>query len=170
MSERKIIRDIMLELFEYPHIPYWFSIEQVIKVMKASFIQSQKHTDPLVVLVFDEKYNLLGIVTPKDILKGITSSTSNSSVNSQVKVEETELDLDSLFSKESKNLAQKPVSEIMLPAKHFVDPLDPITKAAYLMTNLDVPVLPVIEDKKKLVGVVRMFEIFDIISYEVVKK
>ncbi len=171
MAERKIVRDIMLELFEYPHIPYWFSIEQVIKVMKASFIQSQKHTDPLVVLVFDEKYNLLGTVTPKDVLKGITSSNFNSSVLSHVTVEEkTEVDWNSLFGEESKNLAQKPVSEIMLPAKHFVDPLDPVTKAAYLMTNLDLPVLPVIEDKKKLVGVVRMFEIFDIISDEIIKK
>ncbi|MCX7988366.1 MAG: CBS domain-containing protein [Thermodesulfovibrio sp.] len=171
MAEKKVVRDIMLELFEYPHIPYWFSIEQVIKVMKASFLQAQKNTDPLVVLVFDEKYNLLGTVTPKDVLKGLSYSNLNSSVLSQFQIEEnTEPDWNRIFSEESKNLTQKPVSEIMVPARHFVDPLDPITKAAYFMLNFDLPVLPVIEEKKKLLGVVRLFEIFDIISDEIIKK
>ncbi|MCS7214634.1 MAG: CBS domain-containing protein [Thermodesulfovibrio sp.] len=171
MEEGKIVKDIMLELFEYPHIPYWFSIEQVIKVMKASFFQTPKNTYPLVVLVFDEKYNLLGTVTPREVLKGVSSSHNYSSTNLKVNPEDKiEVDWEKVFGDESKNLAQKPVSEIMNPAKHFVDPLDPIKKAAYLMIHFDLPVIPVIEDKKKLVGVVRMNEIFDIISDEIIKK
>ncbi|MCS7163969.1 MAG: CBS domain-containing protein [Thermodesulfovibrio sp.] len=171
MTERKVVKDIMLELFEYPHIPYWFSIEQVIKVIKASFFQSQKHTDPLVVLVFDEKYNLLGTVTPKDVLRGILSSNNNSAVISDFSLgQKTEIDWESLFNDSSKGFLQKPVSEVMVPAKHFVDPSDSIFKAAYLMINFDLPVLPVIEDKKKLLGVVRIFEIFEIISDEMIKK
>lgn len=170
MADRKFVKEIMLELFEYPHIPYWFSIEQVIKVMKASFLQAQKHTDPLVVLVFDEKYNLLGTVSPKEVLKGIASSFINSSAIKQSSEEKKEIDWDNLFGDESKKLLQKPVSEIMVPTKHFIDPLDPVTKAAYLMINFDLPVLPVIEDKRKLIGMVRIFEIFDVISGEIIKK
>ena len=45
MSEGKIVKDVMLEIFEYPHIPYWFSIEQAIQVVKASFIKVEKHMD-----------------------------------------------------------------------------------------------------------------------------
>ncbi|MEN2995024.1 MAG: CBS domain-containing protein [Thermodesulfovibrio sp.] len=171
MTERKVVKDIMLELFEYPHIPYWFSIEQVIKVIKTSFFQSQKYTDPLVVLVFDEKYNLLGTVTPKDVLRGIFSSNNNLAVVSDSSVaQKIEIDWENLFSESFKGFLQKPVNEVMVPIKHFVDPSDSIFKAAYLMINFNLPVLPVIEDKKKLLGVVRMFEIFEIISDEMIKK
>ncbi len=173
MSDGKVVKDVMLGIFEYPHIPYWFSIEQAIKVVKASFISTQKHTDPLAVLVFDEKYNLLGTVTLKDILRGLEPSFLKPPVKAQLPEEEkTGLTIvwDSLFSKESKKLAQKPVSEIMVSAKHFVDPLDPVTKAAYLMIHFDLPVLPVLEEKKKFVGIVRMVEIFDVISEEIIKE
>ena len=141
--------------------------------MKASFIQTQKHTDPLAVLVFDEKYNLLGTVTLKDLLRGIEPSFLKSPAKAQLPEEEkTGLAVvwDSLFSQESKKLAQKPVSEIMVSAKHFVEPGDPVTKAAYLMIHYDLPVLPVIEDKKKFVGIVRMVEVFDTISEEIIKE
>lgn len=169
MPDRKFVKDIMLEIFEYPHIPYWFSIEQVIKVMKAFFLQAQKYTDPLVVLVFDEKYNLIGTVSLKEVLKGIASSFINSPAIKQSLEEKKEIDWDKFFGDESKKFLQKSVSEIMVPTKHFIDPSDPITKAAYLMINFDLPVLPVIEDKRKLIGVVRIFEIFDVISNEIIK-
>ncbi|WP_353685092.1 CBS domain-containing protein [Thermodesulfovibrio sp. 3907-1M] len=173
MTDKKLVKDVMLEIFEYPHIPYWFNIEQVIKVVKASFIQTKKHTDPLAILVFDEKYNLLGTATLKDILKGIEP------VLLKPLPEVSALDegktvfavvWDDLFREESKKLAQKPVSEIMVPAKHFVDPSDPVTKAAYLMIHFDLALLPVIEDNKKLVGIVRMVEVFDAISEEIIKE
>lgn len=124
-------------------------------------------------LVFDEKYNLLGTITLKDILRGLEPSFLKPPAKAQVPEEEkTGLAVvwDSLFTQESKKLAQKPVSEIMVPAKHFVDPSDPVTKAAYLMIHFDLPVLPVIEDKKKFVGIVRMVEIFDSISEEIIKE
>ena len=58
----------------------------------------------------------------------------------------------------------------MVPAKYFVEPTDPITKAAYLMLHHDLILLPVLENKKKFVGVVRMIEIFDEISNAIVKE
>jgi CBS domain-containing protein len=48
----------------------------------------------------------------------------------------------------------------MVPAKLFVEQDDPITKAAYLMLHNDAILLPVLENKKKLRGVVRMIEVF----------
>jgi len=102
-------------------------------VIKKSLIGTEKCIHPLAVLVFDEKYNILGTLTMKDILKGL----------------------------ESKEGAERPVSEVMIPAKLFAEPDDPATKAADLMLNNDLILLPVIENKKKFVGVVRMIEIFD---------
>jgi CBS domain-containing protein len=77
---------------------------------------------------------------------------------------------DTLFTKGTKELAEKPVSEIMTPAKKFVEPGDPVTKAAYLMLHNDLVLVPVLEDKKKFVGLVRMIEIFDSISDAVLKE
>jgi predicted transcriptional regulator len=133
MSESKVVKDLMIDVFEYPHVPYWFTIKQAIMVIKKSLIGTEKCVYPLVVLVFDEKYNILGTLTLKDVLKGL----------------------------ESKDKAETPVSEVMIPAKLFVEPDDPATKAADMMFNNDLILLPVIENKKKFVGVVRMIEVFN---------
>ena len=58
----------------------------------------------------------------------------------------------------------------MASAKYFVEPGDPVTKAAYLMLQHDLILLPVLEDKKKFVGLVRMIEVFDAISDAVLKE
>ena len=58
----------------------------------------------------------------------------------------------------------------MVPAKYFVEPGDPVTKAAYQMIHHDLILLPVLEDKKKFVGLVRMVEVFDQISDAILKE
>lgn len=173
MSNGKVVKDVMIGIFDYPHVPYWFSIGQAVKIVKVSFISSKKHTDPMAILVFDEKYNLMGTLTLKDILRGLEPSFLKPSVKAQVP-EENESGLaliwDTLFTKGTKELAEKPVSEIMTPAKRFVEPGDPVTKAAYLMLHNDLVLLPVLEDKKKFVGIVRMIEIFEAVSDAIVKE
>ena len=133
MSESKVVKDIMIDVFEYPHVPYWFTVKQAIMVIKKSVMGTEKCIHPMAMLVFDEKYNILGTLTLKDILKGL----------------------------ESKEKAETPVSEVMIPAKFFIEPDAPTTKAADLMFNNDLILLPVVENKTKFVGVVRMIEIFD---------
>jgi len=133
MAKRKVVKDLMIDVFEYPHVPYWFTLKQAIMVIKKSLIGTEKCIHPMAILVFDEKYNILGTLTLKNILKGL----------------------------ESKEKAERPVSEVMTQAKVFVEPDDPTTKAADLMLDNDLVLLPVVENKKKFVGVVRMIEIFD---------
>ena len=167
MQSDKKVKDLMIGVFDYPHIPYWFSIDQAMKIIKVSFIKEKKYTEPLAILVFDEKYNLLGTLTLKDILRGLEPRFMRATEKAQGYIqEEKELSLiwDTLFAKESKELSQKTVSEIMVPAKYFVEPDDSIAKAAYLMIHGDLHLLPVLEAKKKFVGLVRMIEIFDELS------
>ena len=133
MSENKVVKDIMIDVFEYPHVPYWFTVKQAIMVIKKSVMGTEKCIHPMAILVFDEKYNILGTLTLKDILKGL----------------------------ESKEKAETPVSEVMIPAKFFIEPDAPTTKAADLILGNDLILLPVVENKTKFVGVVRMIEIFD---------
>jgi len=173
MSDSKVVKDVMTGIFEYPHVPYWFSISQAIRIVKVSFLSTKKYPDPMAVLVFDEKYNLMGTLTLKDILKGLEPQFLKPSAKAQVAEEdESALSLlwDTLFSKGSRDLAEKPVSEIMSPAKHFVEPGDPLTKAAYLMLHHDLVLLPVLENKKKFIGLVRMIEVFDEISNALLKE
>jgi len=173
MSDSKVVKDVMIGIFEYPHVPYWFSIGQAIRIVKVSFLSTKKYTDPMAVLVFDEKYNLMGTLTLKDLLRGLEPRFLKPSSTAQVAAEdESALSLiwDTLFNKESKDLTEKPVSEIMTPAKYFVEPGDPLTKAAYLMLHHDLVLLPVLENKKKFIGLVRMIEVFDEISNALLKE
>lgn len=173
MSNGKVAKDVMVGIFEYPHVPYWFTISQAIRIVKVSFLSAKKYPEPMAVLVFDEKYNLMGTLTLKDILKGLEPRFLKPSEKAQVpKEDESTLSLiwDTLFTKESKELAEKPVSEIMVPAKYFVEPDEPLTKAAYLMLHNDLVLLPVLEAKKKFVGLVRMIEVFDSISDAILKE
>jgi Mg/Co/Ni transporter MgtE len=167
MSDGKVVKDVMIGISEYPDVPYWLTINETIKILKASFISAKKYPDPLAVLVFDENYNLMGTITIKDILRGMEPRFLKPSEKAQgVEEDESTLSLiwDTLFDKSSKALADKPVSDIMVPAQYFVEPTDPITKAAYLMLHHDLVLLPVLEDGKKFVGLVRMIEVFDEIS------
>jgi len=174
MQSDKKVRDMMVGIFEYPHIPYWFSIEQVIRIVKISFLSSKKYPYPLVIMVFDEKYNLLGTVTLKEILKGIEPRLSSPVTKAQDTEEEEaaglSIILDALFKNEFRELIKKPIKEIMVPAKFFVEPDDPITKAVYLIIHHDLPLLPVLEEKKKFVGLVRMIEVFDELSNIILKE
>jgi len=166
MSKGKLVKDVMVDVFDFPHIPYWFSMRQAIGIIKKSLLGSEKCHYPMAVLVFDEKYNLLGTVSLKEILKGLEPKFLKSTTKAQVH-EEDESGLsvlwDTLF-KESREAAERPVSEVMVPTKLFVKPEDPLTKAAYLMIHNEMALLPVLEDKKKFVGLVRMVEVFNELS------
>ena len=169
MQKGKKIQDIIVGIFDYPHIPFWFSISQAIKIIRVSFMGSKKSPDPMAVLVFDEKYNLMGTLTLRELLKGLEPRFLKASVHAPL-AGEAELSLiwDTLFSSQSKELAEKQVSDIMTPAKMFVEPGDPVTKAAYLMLHYDQILLPVLENGRKLIGLVRFLEVFDTISGEII--
>ncbi|MBI4685703.1 MAG: CBS domain-containing protein [Nitrospirae bacterium] len=172
MANSKTAKDLMLDVFDFPHIPYWFTIKQAIGIVKKSLLSNEKRHHPMAILVFDEKYNLLGTLSLKDILRGLEPKFLKPTTKAQVPAEdESGLSLlwDTLFDKGAKEAAEKPVSEVMVPAKFFVKPEDPVTKAAYLMVHNDLVLLPVLEDKKKFVGLVRMVEIFDEISNSILQ-
>ncbi len=172
MSKGKVAKDVMIDVFDFPHIPYWFSIRQAIGIAKKSLLSSEKCHHPMAVLVFDEKYNLLGTLSLKDILRGLEPKFLKPTTKAQVHAEdESGLSVlwDTLFDKGAKEAAEKPVSEVMVPAKFFVQPDEPITKAAYLMVHNDLALLPVLENKKKFVGLVRMREVFDELSSSILE-
>jgi len=96
-------------------------------------------------------------------LRGLEPKIANAAVARILAGEGAEpvIDWEGFFGEESKKLLEKPVSEIMVPATCFVAPDDPVTKAACLMIQHNQIFLPVIEEKRKLVGLIRMMEVFD---------
>ena len=69
-----------------------------------------------------------------------------------------------LYGADTKKLLEKPISEIMQPVRVSITPEDSVAKAAFLMERRNIQVLPVLENNKKLVGIVRMIEVFREVS------
>ncbi len=166
MESSKKAGDLKIDIFDYPHVPYWFTLKQAIAMISKSMLESEKCFHPLAILVFDEKYNLMGTLTMKDVLKGLEPKFLTTSTKAQGYTESTEslsVVWDSLVSDKSKELAERPVSEVMMRIEGHVSSNDPITKAAYLMLRQNTMILPVI-DEEKIVGIIRMKEVFEEIS------
>jgi len=165
-------KDLMVDINRYPHIPSDISLKQAIEIVKNSMLEGQFCFQPMIALVMDNR-RLLGTLRLRDILQGLEPNFLKTPASAQgFSGDTSELAAiwDTLFETETKELVEKPVKEVMRPIKVYVDPEDPVVKAAYLMIHNDLMVLPVIENKKKLVGLVRMIEVFSELSDSVLKK
>jgi CBS domain-containing protein len=143
-AAKKACRDAMIDVFAFPHVPYWFTLRQVSEILKKS-LAGDKSLCPAAVLVFDEKYNLLGHLDISEIMKRFQPLLSGQGSREDEKL---------------KALAEIPASDMMIPARFFVDPDDTVSKAATLMIENNLSMVPVLEEKKKLVGIVRTAELF----------
>ena len=169
MPNDKLVKHFMIDVMSFPHIPYWFTLKQAMGIIKKVVYESDESTDikpvrPIVVMVFDEKYQFLGILTHINIIHGLLPQFLESAEKTQVIHEDQDglsLLLDTLFESESKGQAQKPVKDVMMPINQFVTLDDPVSRAAYKMINHNLELLPVLDKKKKFAGVIRMIEIFD---------
>ena len=66
MEAKKKVKDLIIPLSEYPHMPYWGTLREAIVQLNVAY-ESNHHA----VLVFDEAYKLVGMLFQKDILKGL---------------------------------------------------------------------------------------------------
>lgn len=168
MNQEKMVKDIMVNVFEYPHIPYWFTIKQALGIINKVIKGAEKCFHPIAILVFDEKYNLMGTITVEDILRGLEPKLFKPEIMTDFEganIEEGMTTYEAaMFKRQAKQQGKKPVSEIMIPAKTFVSPNDSIVKAAFMMIHHNTSILPVLEAGKKLVGLVKIFDVFDEIS------
>jgi predicted transcriptional regulator len=71
MPQEKKVKDFMIPLEDYPHIPYWFTLRQAMAIVREASIKFEGSFEPRAVLVFDEKYQLMGMLTLRDIVRGL---------------------------------------------------------------------------------------------------
>lgn len=116
-------------------------------------------------VVVDDEGQLVGIITMLDILKGIEPAF----------MRETEhlaaLTWDGLFAELVHQAENRTVEEAMTPAKGltWVDPDDRLMTAVELMVSKGIRRIPVLEEGK-VVGVVRLYDIFHEVAREMLKK
>ena len=165
--EMKKAGDIMISLDKYPHIPYWFTLRQAMaEIENAEFEMNGNKCPCRVLLVFDEKYQLLGTVRRRDILRGLEPEFLSSLV-----IEERKNYFDAKKDQQSRHpaidklkesildRAQRPVSDIMLIIKATVNYDDHILRVIYEMVDNNVSVIPVLKDNR-VVGALRSEDVF----------
>ena len=148
MEAKKKIKDMVIPLSEYPHLPYWGTLREAIVQFNAAY-EIGHHT----VLVFDEAYKLVGILLQKDVLKGLEPKFA------QHYEDGVPIFWDELLQTGSEKRLARPVKEFMSEVKATIDIDDSILKASHIMLQEDNDLLPVMEGDK-LIGVLRMEELF----------
>ncbi len=166
-TEVKRAGDIMIPLDRYPHLPYWFTLRQaMVEFEKAEIEVDGRKSLPRVVLVFNEQYQMVGMVRRRDVLRGLEPKMLVSKPLEyrkklfDVKVDPnlSELSYDKMINA-VREQAERPVSEVMQPIVVTVDHEDHLIKIIYEMVDKNLSLLPVLKDRK-LVGVVRSVDVF----------
>jgi CBS domain-containing protein len=158
MPNDKRVKDLMIPLEDYPHIPYWFTLRQAMAIVREAAIKFEGSFEPRAVLVFDEKYQLMGILTLRDIIKGLEPRFLTETNLIKMDPSLTVL-MGDLLGPQMKEHSQRPVSEVMSPIQVTVDGNAPIVKALYLMIKENVGLMPVIQDSK-VAGMIRLSDLF----------
>jgi CBS-domain-containing membrane protein len=165
--EMKRAGDIMIPLDEYPHIPYWFTLRQATSELEKSDVEIRgRKSLPRVILIFDEKYRLMGMARRRDIMRGLEPEfLMGQPIESRkrlfdVKVDPnlSELPYDKLLMG-IRRQAERAISEVMRPIVATVDFEDHLIKIIYEMVDRGLSTLPVLKEGR-VVGVVRSVDAF----------
>ncbi len=154
--------DVMVPLDSYPHLPYWFTIMQAMVEMDKGPVESGgRSTLPRVVLVFDEQYQLMGLVRRRDIFGALEPDYMERTTAGMVAHDEGDFSELSLVDDVEKlrRRCEKPVSEIMQPIRGTVKAQSSLMLIIKQMAHYDLSVIPVMKDDR-VVGVVRSVDVF----------
>ncbi len=162
MASEKKVKALMIPLEDYPHIPYWFTLRQAMAIVREASIKFEGTFEPRAVLVFDEKYQLMGMLTLRDIIKGLEPQVLQETAYGKGDPGLPAL-MGDLFGPRMREQSQRPVSEAMSPIQVTVDADDPMAKALFLMIKENVGMMPVVQ-QNRVAGMIRLSELFKEIS------
>lgn len=157
MTRKRKLRDIVIPLSEYPHMPHWAKLGEAIVRLNVAF-----ETGHDTVLVFDDRYKLVGMLAQKDILRGIEPKFA------QHHGQGVPIFWDRLLESGSKVTLAKPIKDFMSKVRVWVDVEDDLLKASHLLLHEQTCVLPV-SDGGELIGVVTMEDLFHQITGSVLR-
>jgi CBS-domain-containing membrane protein len=153
MADLKRVGELMIPMEKYPHIPFWFTLRQAMAEMEHSELEiNGRKSLPRYILVFDEKYRLMGLVRDK------TVEERRGMFNLQTDPHLWEISLDKIMDG-TKSRAERQVSEIMRPIEQTVDYNDHVFRVIYEMNVNRISLLPVLKDGR-VIGVIRTVDVF----------
>lgn len=168
MPYKKKVRELMIPLQDYPHIPHWFTLRQAVAMVRESALKYVGKFQPRAVLVFNEKYQIVGMLTLRDILKGLEPGFLKES--DIIKADPAlAIVMGDLFGPGMKKQAERPVSEVMSPIKATIQADDSLVKALFVMVRENVGLMPVI-DGNQVAGMVRLTDLFLEVSQAILEK
>ncbi len=171
------VKDIMIPLKEYPHVPSWLTLLQVMQEMEKWQIDFLgRKSLPRVVLVFDLDSRLHGTVRRRDILRGLLPDVFPSKMLVQKEsLFDIEYDPNLLeFSYDKmvdgfEERASRPVSDVMIPVVETVAHDAHIVQVIYKMVNRNLSLIPVMQDKQ-VIGVVRSVDVFHVVGRKIFRR
>jgi cytidylate kinase len=168
-------RDVMLPPERYPHCRLSCTIREAIVALSASAVKLQDGYImlPRYVLVLDNKDRLVGVVSRRELLKGLIPHLRDDR-NTEARIKElvpfggsmpAELSIrwTSLFSRPAIEASRAPIQTVMVPIKGTVQIDDTLSTVISTMLFHGVDLVAVL-DGEKVAGVVLMTNIFDIVA------
>lgn len=157
MAEIKKLRDLIIPITDYPHMPYWATLEEAVVLLNFAY-ETGHHT----ILVFDEFYRLMGVLHQREILRGIQPRFE------EISTEGASIQWEDLITSASPKQFKKPIKDFMSPVVIIADIEDHILKVAHLIVKHNIGLLPV-KESEKVVGAVTMHDIFQEITGFILK-
>lgn len=162
MALTRNIRDILVPLAEYPHLRDRASLRDAFTVLRQGFASGKRFRH---VLVLNDKDQLVGLLGIRDILRGMFPEYLRTKEHAHHEAPIPDFPALTLIWAQTCETqcpvaADKKITDFMASVPGKVDAGDPITKAAYLLVVHETSMLPVV-DGKRLVGVVRMVDVFN---------
>ena len=166
-----LARDIMIPIQRYPHVSDTVTVREAMGAIASSAVRLEDGflISPRYVLVFDSGKNLVGVISRRDLLRGLAPGYLNMkhALENVSGVLPTMSDgfeqafaWNSLFSFGALNNAKEPVKSIMAPPKALLNVDDTLGAVVSAMLQHKVDLVPVL-DGGRVVGVVLMTDIFD---------
>ena len=168
-------RDVMLPPERYPHCRLSCTIREAIVALSASAIKLQDGYImlPRYVLVLDDDDRLVGVVSRRELLKGlIPHLRDDRETEAHIKElvpfggsmpSELSIRWTSLFSRSAIEASMTPIQAVMVPIKGTVQVDDTLSTVISTMLFHRVDLVAVL-DGEKVAGVVLMTNIFDIVA------
>ena len=142
------IKKLLIPLTDYPHMPYWATLEEAIVLLNFAHESGYR-----TVLVFDEFYKLLGLLDWREILRAINPKFK------ELSPDEVSSKWNDIINSASDNQFKRPIKDFISPFSMMVEASDHILKVACLLLQHNLDIIPV-KESEKVLGVVRMHDIF----------
>jgi CheY-like chemotaxis protein/CBS domain-containing protein len=163
--EEKRVLDVMIPLEDYTTMKANQTIGEAILKLKGSFASKVStsrimETGHRSILILDDKDEVEGVLSIRDLLKGIMPAYLGASKPSMAdSVQYSPMFWSGMFTSEVKSLAKKEIKDLMSPAPFTIDGESNLMEAAYMMVTNKLRRLVVLR-LGKLAGVIREQDLF----------